>query len=713
MKIKDIALSAAYVGQRVVKAICVGAQEVWSAVKYIVFKDPVVAQICAENWGDGSGITEEQAAAVTDIGTVFKGNTEIEYFPEFEKFSGITSIADYDGFSKCSNLKSINVPKSITSYNAYSFNECSQLSFEIDFSEVVNVGKYAFYASKLYGSANLAKVQSIGTLAFAYTNIRSASLYEGITELKNGIFRECLELENVHLPSSLLVIKNQAFEKCSKLKTSIPQSVTTIDAYAFMDCVSLVIEDLVLPNLTSLGSAVFRTVPIYRASNLGRITSIPGSCFKMGHLRFVNIPSTVTSIGSEAFSTCPLETVICNNPTPPTITANSFYGIDKTSLSVYVPDQSVQAYREASGWSAYADRIWPMEAYLYGIITFADPAVEAICLANWDTNGSGYLNKEEAKAVTDIGTVFKGNTEITSFDELEGFIGVTKLNSNDTEANAPFMGCTSLASVKIPQNVTEIGERSFSGCTSLTEVGSLENVQKFGRWAFANTLIGGELSLPNITEIKHGAFQNTRIKKVVSLGSISSFVGGEVFSKCSELEEVTIPNTLTNIGAQMFYECEKLTYISSLHNIRTIGSFAFYGCSNLKVKISAPNLTYLEQESFRGSGIISVDNLGSITSVNQRAFMQCSNLIKIVIPSTVTSFNGVAIFYECSALKALIMEPLSPPTLLNTGVFANSSIAKGEGTIYVPDASVVAYKTAEHWSAYADQIKPLSQYVES
>ena len=81
MKIKDIALSAAYVGQRVVKAICVGAQEIWSAVKYIVFADPVVEQICVANFSsDGIGVLTEDAAKVTDIGTIFNGNTEITSF---------------------------------------------------------------------------------------------------------------------------------------------------------------------------------------------------------------------------------------------------------------------------------------------------------------------------------------------------------------------------------------------------------------------------------------------------------------------------------------------------------------------------------------------------------------------------------------------------------------------------------------------------------
>ena len=88
MKIKDIALSAAAIGERVVKAIAIGAVEVWSAIKYIVFKDPVVEQICVSNFSsDGVGVTEEDAAKVTSIDTIFRENTEIVSFDELQYFA--------------------------------------------------------------------------------------------------------------------------------------------------------------------------------------------------------------------------------------------------------------------------------------------------------------------------------------------------------------------------------------------------------------------------------------------------------------------------------------------------------------------------------------------------------------------------------------------------------------------------------------------------
>lgn len=69
---------------------------------YIRFADPVVQEICATNWGDGVGITAEQAAAVTNFGDKFKGNTEITAFPEIEKFTGLEYL--YSAFENCENF---------------------------------------------------------------------------------------------------------------------------------------------------------------------------------------------------------------------------------------------------------------------------------------------------------------------------------------------------------------------------------------------------------------------------------------------------------------------------------------------------------------------------------------------------------------------------------------------------------------------------------
>lgn len=101
------------------------------------------------------------------------------------------------------------------------------------------------------------------------------------------------------------------------------------------------------------------------------------------------------------------------------------------------------------------------------IITFTDSNVKAICVSattNWDTNHDGELSEAEAAAVTSLGAVFKGNTEIVSLDELQYFTGLTCID------DVAFGGCSNLTSIVIPNSVTIIGWCSFAGCNSLSSI---------------------------------------------------------------------------------------------------------------------------------------------------------------------------------------------------------------------------------------------------
>ena len=85
--------------------------------EYIRFEDKEVEKICATNWGDGTGITAAQAAAVSSIGDKFKGNKNIISFNEFKYFTNVYLqhwTYSRAGFCECSSLKYITFPTSLT-----------------------------------------------------------------------------------------------------------------------------------------------------------------------------------------------------------------------------------------------------------------------------------------------------------------------------------------------------------------------------------------------------------------------------------------------------------------------------------------------------------------------------------------------------------------------------------------------------------------------
>lgn len=122
-------------------------------------------------------------------------------------------------------------------------------------------------------------------------------------------------------------------------------------------------------------------------------------------------------------------------------------------------------------------------------ITFADANVKALCVANWDTDNDGELSMEEAAAVTTFGTVFKGKTNITTFDELRYFTGVT------TIGEYAFSGSSIGPTLTIPGTVKTIGNYAFNNCRSLTRIILQEGVESVGWHTFSGPI--SFLSLPS------------------------------------------------------------------------------------------------------------------------------------------------------------------------------------------------------------------------
>lgn len=155
-----------------------------------------------------------------------------------------------------------------------------------------------------------------------------------------------------------------------------------------------------------------------------------------------------------------------------------------------------------------------------------------------------------------------------------------------------------------------------------------------------------------------------------------------VFINRNNLKAITIPSTMTTIGNGCFQNCTGLTEIVIPEGITQLNSLAFGYCYGL-VHVTLPS---------------------TLTTIGDRAFMSCQKLDNITIPSNVTSM-GIQCLAYTYRMRYVIMEGSTPPTL-GAHAFDNARILEA---IYVPDASVEAYKAASGWSAIADRIKPLSE----
>ena len=173
-------------------------------------------------------------------------------------------------------------------------------------------------------------------------------------------FRNCWDLKTITIPNSVTSLGANTFYGCSSLvSVAIPNSVTNIASSVFYDCSSLV--SVAIPNsVTSIGTYAFRNC--YRLRNLilaEGVTELPTYAFD-GCWSFTNIiiPSTVITLGTYAFRYCySMKEYHFLSETPPTMSGTGMFNGIPSDCTIYVPLNSVDAYKTATNWVAYASYI--------------------------------------------------------------------------------------------------------------------------------------------------------------------------------------------------------------------------------------------------------------------------------------------------------------------------------------------------------------------
>lgn len=504
------------------------------AATLIEFDDKTVEQLAVAAWDtDGDNkLSYDEAAVVTALGQVFTGKT-ISTFDELQYFTSLTEIGD-NAF-KDTGLKKITMPEGITRF-----------------------GNSSFQGTALSTWNRLENLTEIGDSAFAYnTGITSAGTFAKITKIGVGAFKGCSKLTKITVDASnpnysskgdVLYDKTgtrlMQFPAAKKMTGDfvIPESVTSIDEDAF----------LLAANLTS-----------------------------------VTISENVTTIGENAFRNCAkLDSVTVGWRTPLAVPANIFDGVDVANAYLCVPKGTVAAYKTAEVWKEFG----LMTEFLddTSIIDFADAKVKAICLAmGWDTSGDGEITVAEAKAVKKLDGAFNANSEITSFDELKYFTGITSIGDGE------FQNCSSLASIELPNSVTIIGETAFSYCNSLTTI-----------------------ELPaKVATVERGAFgMCEKLESITVDAANTKFVSvdGVLLNK-AKTALVAYPT-----GREGDYEMPS--------TVKTIKSYSFAGATKLTGIKMSQSVTTIEEGAFRYSTMPYIFLSSTITRIDRWSFRDCPNL---------------------------------------------------------------------------------------
>lgn len=519
----------------------------------------------------------------------------------------------------------------------------------------------------------------------------------------------------------------KAFFKCKGITSvTIPTSITYIDYFAFMDCTGL--KQIAIPGTVN----IIDESSFALCSNLESVTLSEGTK-KIGSQAFlacsslqtIDIPASVTTIGSKAFGGAQvnhndygygcyegcdnLTKVIVHWDEPISISSETFS--NAANCTLYVPKGKVETYANADVWKDFK-----LIKEFSPNLEFADAKVKEICIANWDTDGDGELSEAEAAAVTDLGSVFKGNTTITSFDELQYFTGLTTIGSY------AFSNCRGLTSIEIPNSVTSIGSCAFQNCSGLTSLTIGEGLESVNSDAFKGC--NNIATLEYHCKWAYGGWFNCKesLSQLILGDEVESVSG---FDGCTDLISVDFGNGLKNIGSDAFQNCSSLSSISIPNNVKTLSSSAFWGCGNLisvsigsgletifmggsspfgscdklvSIVVDENNPKYdsrnncnaiIEKESNKliiGCKGTTIPN--SVSCIGDNSFQACHGLTTMNIPQGVTTI-GWGAFYGCRDLTNVSI----PNSVIAVGKDAFNGTAwfnnQADGLIYI---GKVAYK---------------------
>lgn len=632
---------------------------------YVEFADPVVKSIVASKWGNGVGITEAQMLAVTSLGTIFRGNTEITSFDELEQFQDVVNLSTNSSntmgvFTGCTNLRSIRMPKMLRTIDANTFRNCTNLAIEVEFPMTfIGSENDNTIPSGVFANSGVVKVKNLG----------SAKQSEFSNYNTNGTFYNCTNLTDVQMPN-FEVIEQYMFEGCVNLvNVELPSTITKVGFHAFFGCEKLAINSaLSLPNLDTLGDGAFATVSIPTVTNLGRIKKLVAntSTYNDNHktfgksLKTLTLPSSLEVLAQNAVRgyTTLTEVIIPEDNNIVEIGYSVFYGCLNLNFdSLTLPKLTTLMY------GAFND------------VGIKELAFNALKEAPGNSANYYYGRKSVLEKAS-----FSGANHVGEY---------------------AFYNYTSLKEINIP-NVTEIRQRAFSGCALLNTINvDWSKIRVLGEYAFSGCHVSFDtLDMPNVETIGAQALKGISIRKLI-LGKV------ETLSQNASLDgvvELVLPQ-LQTFGSRGLYSNGKLTKVTFPDTVTVIPSECFgFGTPVETINSDIEGVAVVNAETFE-SACLSYSNFETVIlpnakviggGSNYRGVLGSCSYMKTVFVGAQCTEIGVYFLSYSNSVNFVCMAT-NPPTLgasIRHGASTNSTL-----TVYVPDASVSAYQQATNWSA--------------
>ena len=625
-------------------------------------------------------------------------------------------------FQSCSFSKNLTIPNTVTEigpgafYNAFT---AGTLTINANINTIPN---YAFASCHFTGTLTIPNsVVSIGSYAFSSCSgfTGELNIHENVISIGCGAFNWCSGFTRLNYNATNCSIISNGWdgygwvENCTNLTDLyIAENVQTISDHAFEVAFSSI--NVLAQTPPTLGESVFSNVnttsvyvpcgfeEAYTSINWGGFSNIYGLC--SGTVTVLANPTeggSVTGGGYYEMGTNCTVTAIANP---------GYVFVNWTRNDIIVSSSAEYTFPIAGDMTLVATFVPD------GNIAFADANVKSICVEYWDTNSDGELSYLEAASVKTIGTRFEYNEDITSFEELQYFIGLTSIS------DFAFWSCYRLSTVVLPSTIRTIGNRAFlnSGLSVITVLSSTpptlgENVFGYEPNSLVSVYVpcGSEQAYSTISWGDLSDFYGMCAGNVTVMANPTA--GGSVTGGGNYEGGTTCTVTATANTGYVFANWMKNGKIASRNSEYTFfvagdmelvanfvpdGNIAFADANVKSICISNwdtngdGELSYAEAASVSSlvneyyvnafqdnNEIVSFDELQyfiGLASIGNSAFEYCHNLSSVILPNTVTTL-GAAAFAYCENLVSI--ELPASLTVIGGSVFYGCSSLTGSITI--------------------------------
>ena len=269
-----------------------------------------------------------------------------------------------------------------------------------------------------------------------------------------------------------------------------------------------------------------------------------------------------------------------------------------------------------------------------------------------------------------------------------------------------FRDCKGIETAYIPDGVTHMGVTVFGGCSNLTSVHLPAGLDSLQNSTFMQCEKLTEVVIPrNVKFIGTFVFYQSGVRTVTfEEGSCLETIDRDAFDECYYLKSLDMPNTVKTIGNQAFYRCDSLKSIHMSEGLTSLGLSAFCYCPSLTEGYIPGGVTSVHNAFSRCTGlkrlqIGSKDSAPGVTLIKNCGIVDCENIEYLELGANVDSLEHLALV-DLVNLKVLICWAPVPPRCDGYWRCFSPSPQDMTAPLYVPKASLEAYRTANEWKNF-------------